>query len=295
MGIEMMLTVFKLRFVVALLLSVGVVRGQTDLLAVAKNDPHLQESSENVLGIVNYPDARDWSETTKLLAEIKADTWLAAGAYRSDDSIKKVIGFFKKHAEKLNPKKQSGVLGSLLHDNWTITQTQLQYAPKIFVVADELKKSRPTEKTEWSFGVVVTGDSFVRVHLMSPTPSSQTDGKLISGTMIVLIREKLPEPAIATGTAGDEEKVYTGGEVTRRARITSKPFPSHPGGQGHLVVLKVVFSSTGKVTTIRVVNTPFDDFTKAAIEAARKIKFEPAIKDGRYVSQWMQLDYNFFP
>jgi TonB family protein len=258
-----------------------------------KKSTDQQEPGE--IGILNYPAASEDPETTNRLTQMRSGTWLASSAYQSHESIKNVIKFFKREAEKVNPKKQSGVLGSLLQDNWTINQTELQYAPKIFVVADELKKARPTQKTEWSFGVIVPGDSFVRVHLISPAPSSQTDGKLISGTMIILIREKLPEPAIATGTAGDEEKVYTGVDVTRRARITSKPFPSHPGGNGHLVVLKAVLSSTGKVTMIRVVTIEFDDFTKAAIQAARKIKFDPAIKDGRYVSQWVQLEYNFFP
>jgi len=30
-----------------------------------------------------------------------------------------------------------------------------------------------------------------------------------------------------------------------------------------------------------------------AIDAAKKIRFIPAVKDGKYVSMWMQLEYNF--
>jgi hypothetical protein len=36
-----------------------------------------------------------------------------------------------------------------------------------------------------------------------------------------------------------------------------------------------------------------DGLTERAIEAARKIKFVPASKEGKYVSMWMQLEYNF--
>jgi hypothetical protein len=33
--------------------------------------------------------------------------------------------------------------------------------------------------------------------------------------------------------------------------------------------------------------------TKKSIEAARNITFIPATKDGKNVSMWMQLEYNF--
>jgi len=36
-----------------------------------------------------------------------------------------------------------------------------------------------------------------------------------------------------------------------------------------------------------------DGMTEAAIEAARNIRFFPAEKDGKPVSQWMTLEYNF--
>jgi len=33
--------------------------------------------------------------------------------------------------------------------------------------------------------------------------------------------------------------------------------------------------------------------TEQAIAAARKLKYIPAVKDGKYASMWMQLEYNF--
>jgi TonB family protein len=59
------------------------------------------------------------------------------------------------------------------------------------------------------------------------------------------------------------------------------------------VVLKCVFASDGRVTNIRVVQGLPNGLTEKSIEAARKIRFIPATKDGRNVSMWMQLEYNF--
>ena len=59
------------------------------------------------------------------------------------------------------------------------------------------------------------------------------------------------------------------------------------------VVLKVVFNWVSDITNIRIVSgLPFG-LTERAIDAAKKTKFIPAVKDGHYVSMWMQLEYYF--
>ena len=59
------------------------------------------------------------------------------------------------------------------------------------------------------------------------------------------------------------------------------------------VILKCVFNANGMVTNlIAVSDLPFG-LTDQAMKAARKTKFVPAMKDGKYVSTWMQLEYNF--
>jgi outer membrane biosynthesis protein TonB len=47
------------------------------------------------------------------------------------------------------------------------------------------------------------------------------------------------------------------------------------------------------VTNIRVVTGLPDGLTEQAIEAAKKIKFIPATRNGRPVSMWFQLEFNF--
>jgi len=91
---------------------------------------------------------------------------------------------------------------------------------------------------------------------------------------------------------------YIGKEVDTKVIISKKPRPKYTKAARNnkmegTVVLKVVFSSTGEVNNIHTVTgLPFG-LTERAIEAARKIKFKPAIKDGRPVSMWIQLEYNF--
>ena len=93
-------------------------------------------------------------------------------------------------------------------------------------------------------------------------------------------------------------KILTGKVVDRKARLAMKPEPSYTeSARAHgvtgTVVLKVVFSSNGMVTNIQVISGLRDGLTERAIDAARKIKFLPGMRDGKYVSMWMQLEYNF--
>jgi len=100
------------------------------------------------------------------------------------------------------------------------------------------------------------------------------------------------------GGGGDYSKIFTGKDVTTKARLISKPEPQYTEDARKnqivgTVVLKCVFSSSGQVTGISVRSGLPYGLTERAIAAARNIKFEPATKDGHKVSMWMQLEYNF--
>ena len=100
------------------------------------------------------------------------------------------------------------------------------------------------------------------------------------------------------GGGGDYSRIFTGKEVTSKARLISKPEPQYTEDARKnqitgTVVLKCVFSSNGTVTNIRTVSGLPYGLTERAIAAARQIKFVPATKDGHQVSMWMQLEYNF--
>ena len=94
------------------------------------------------------------------------------------------------------------------------------------------------------------------------------------------------------------DNVFTGNEVTRKAAVVWKPEPTYTEqARAHRVVgtviLKAVFAANGYVTNIIATRELKDGMTEAAIEAARNIRFFPAEKDGKPVSQWMMLEYNF--
>src|SRR2546423_2229695 len=100
------------------------------------------------------------------------------------------------------------------------------------------------------------------------------------------------------GGGGDYFKIFTGKDVTTKARLLSKPEPQYTEDARKnqitgTVVLKVVFASNGQVTNIRTVSGLPYGLTERAIAAAHQIKFVPATKDGHQVSMWMQLEYNF--
>ncbi len=97
---------------------------------------------------------------------------------------------------------------------------------------------------------------------------------------------------------GDYNRIFSGKEVNSKARVLSKPEPQYTEEARKnqitgTVVLRAVFTSGGQVTSIRAVSgLPFG-LTERAIAAARQIRFTPATKDGRPVSMYIQLEYNF--
>jgi len=90
--------------------------------------------------------------------------------------------------------------------------------------------------------------------------------------------------------------------------IKDRPEPNWPASikkaDDFTVVLRAVFRSNAKVTDIKFYElrpehpaglslADIDKLTTAAIEAAGKIRFIPATKNGRAVSMMMQLEYDF--
>jgi TonB family protein len=242
------------------------------------------------IGITVYPNTTEMPQATQRLLEKKAPAWLAARVYRTSDSIKDVAKYFRQQAPKPVVSDNDDLVKRLLVDNWKVTEGTVRGAYTLFGVGDVLRKAS-NEDAKTSFGVFVLKDSIVRVHLMSPYPSDANSNTLDEGTMILMIRER-PADTTETATAGEEETVYTGRDVTRRIRIRNKPNPVHPPGVYGLVVLKAVLLGSGKVGKIVIVQG-VPGLTEEAIKAARRLEFDPAIKDGKYVSMWVQLEYHF--
>jgi len=100
------------------------------------------------------------------------------------------------------------------------------------------------------------------------------------------------------GASVDYTRPFKHTEVTKKALITFKPQPDYTEEAGNngvegVVRLRAVLDASGKVTNISVIKGLPDGLTRRAVEAARKIKFRPAERDGRKVSQHVVLEYIF--
>jgi len=107
-----------------------------------------------------------------------------------------------------------------------------------------------------------------------------------------------PPEKIALPEVVDGERIYKPKEVDSRAIVTKKPtavFVSEARKRRieGTVVLRAIFSATGEVKNPTLISGLPYGLTESAVKAAHKIKFRPAIKDGKAVSMWVQLEYSF--
>ncbi|HLL74700.1 MAG TPA: TonB family protein [Pyrinomonadaceae bacterium] len=102
----------------------------------------------------------------------------------------------------------------------------------------------------------------------------------------------------AFGATPGGPEILSAKETTTRARILSKPEPlyterARQNGTRGTVTLRMVLAADGVVRHILVVRGLPDGLTENSINAARRMKFVPATKDGRAVSQFVTIQYNF--
>jgi TonB family protein len=144
----------------------------------------------------------------------------------------------------------------------------------------------------------------IYILLAADSPGGPWEREKFFESFAVFIIPPAPQPQYGAGViAGpgdptDYDRVFSGREVTQKARVLAKPEPNYPErarkyGITGTVVLRAVFSAEGKVTDIYVVKKLPHGLTAAAIKAARGIRFSPAVKDGHPVSMYMELQYNF--
>jgi TonB family protein len=87
-------------------------------------------------------------------------------------------------------------------------------------------------------------------------------------------------------------------DMTRRLKIKEKPEAEYTeeakrNGIEGKVVLRIEFGADGKIGDIKPVHELPNGLTQKAIEAAKLIKFEPALKDGQPVMMWLNVVYKF--
>ena len=96
------------------------------------------------------------------------------------------------------------------------------------------------------------------------------------------------------------ERIYRGREVHQKARLLSRPEPPYTekarknGVEGNVEIM-LILSSTGKLKVLHIRKGLPDGLTEQALKAAKKIKFEPAMVDGKPVSSFILAEYHFNP
>jgi TonB family protein len=100
------------------------------------------------------------------------------------------------------------------------------------------------------------------------------------------------------GGPADYGRTFSARDVTRKAVLLSRPEPgfteeARKNNITGTVRLRMALGADGTVSNILVIKGLPDGLTERAIEAAKRIQFTPAQKDGRNVSQWVTVEYNF--
>ena len=96
----------------------------------------------------------------------------------------------------------------------------------------------------------------------------------------------------------DQRSVFGDGEVQRRARVIDSPAATytHEARADKVrgdVRLRVVLAADGTVRNVFPIKSLSYGLTESAMEAARQIKFQPAIRNGEPASQFATFVYEF--
>ncbi|MCA1632821.1 MAG: energy transducer TonB [Acidobacteria bacterium] len=105
-------------------------------------------------------------------------------------------------------------------------------------------------------------------------------------------------PGAGSGGEADLHRIFNVKDVTRRAVIVARPEPlyteeARKNQTTGTVTLRLVLGANGTVTNVVALSRLPDGLTEKAIEAARRIQFTPAEREGRKVSQYATINYNF--
>lgn len=99
-------------------------------------------------------------------------------------------------------------------------------------------------------------------------------------------------------TPPEKRSVFGASEVQKRALLLDAPAAAYPDAAraakaGGEVRLEMVLAADGTVKNIFPMKSLAYGLTETAVDAARQIKFTPAIRNGQPVSQFLILSYEF--
>ena len=95
-----------------------------------------------------------------------------------------------------------------------------------------------------------------------------------------------------------QRTIYGANEVDKKAKLVDTPLAVYTPEARHAkardeVRIRLVLSGDGTIRNMFPIKSAGYALTESAVTAALEIKFEPAVKDGRPVSQFVTLVYEF--
>ena len=96
----------------------------------------------------------------------------------------------------------------------------------------------------------------------------------------------------------DERKVFGSGEVQKAAHIVEMPLPEYTNkaraAKAHGEVrLRLILADDGTVKYVFAMKSMDYGLTESAMKAARQIKFDPALRNGKPASEFFTIVYEF--
>lgn len=153
------------------------------------------------------------------------------------------------------------------------------------------------------------GQSELSSSPVKPTPTETPTGKASEASLATMLptapTTPTPRPTLASPVASSPTLtpqplpiIYSGKDVDVMVRIISKPQPQYTEEARKnqiigTVNLRAIFADDATIRQIVPISTLPFGLTERAVAAARNITFVPAQKDGRNVSTYVQLEYNF--
>lgn len=158
-------------------------------------------------------------------------------------------------------------------------------AKKVYPVTPRERVTRWQQELAQSFARAgATVDEILKLH-----PSDEAGWIELRETLALYAQPVSPPSA---------RSVFGAGEVQKKARLIDAPAADYPDAARAAKVngevrLRLVLAADGTVKNIFPMKPIEPGLTAAAIEAARRIKFTPAVRDGKPVSQFETLSYEF--
>lgn len=236
----------------------------------------------------NYHSGEDTDTYLDATAELLWDGLLKSAREQLDDKAQRLahMGYVKElqaSTRGLLPAADPAPPG-LAGREYTLTVGDVTGTAQFFVAQERIYVMLAMGKAGEDWPRDKFFSSF-RVPALAPSPTPTTPSVSVGASM-------------AGGSDADPNRIFSGREVTAKARVLAKPEPTYTEsarkfGVTGTVVFRVVFSKDGEVTNLHVMSKLPHGLTQQAISAARAIRFTPAMKDGQPVSMWMELQYNF--